>query len=60
MLRIPHFLNSRLGDGGKVVSLTLRPRFTPQKHFLLLISVRGRINAMVRPEGLGKFKEEIQ
>jgi hypothetical protein len=44
MLRIPHCLDNRLIDGGKVVSLTLRPHFTPQKHFLLfpvLISVRG-------------------
>jgi hypothetical protein len=28
--RLPHFLDSWLIDGGKVVSLTLRPTFTPQ------------------------------
>jgi hypothetical protein len=33
MLRIPHCLDSRLTDGGKVVSPTHRPRSTPQKHF---------------------------
>jgi hypothetical protein len=33
MLRIPHCLDSRLTDGGKVVSHTHRPRFTPQKHY---------------------------
>jgi hypothetical protein len=36
-----HFLHNRLIGGGEVVSLTRRPRFTPQKHRLLLISVRG-------------------
>jgi hypothetical protein len=29
--RLPHFLDSRLTDGGKVVSLTRQPRFTPRK-----------------------------
>jgi hypothetical protein len=28
-LRLPHFLDSRLTDGGEVVSLTRRPPFTP-------------------------------
>jgi hypothetical protein len=32
MLRIPYCLYSRLTDGGEVVSLTHRPRSTPQKH----------------------------
>jgi hypothetical protein len=30
-LRVPHCLDSRLTDGGKVVSLTRRPPFTPQE-----------------------------
>jgi hypothetical protein len=30
-LKLPHFLDNRLTDGGKVVSLTLQPRFTPQE-----------------------------
>jgi hypothetical protein len=29
--RLPHFLDNRLTDGGKVVSLTRRPPFTPQE-----------------------------
>jgi hypothetical protein len=33
MLRIPHCLDSRLTDGGKVVSPAYRPRSTPQKHY---------------------------
>jgi hypothetical protein len=31
MPRIPHFLDNRLTDGGEVVSLIRRLRFTPQK-----------------------------
>jgi hypothetical protein len=30
-LRLPYFLDNRLTDGGKVVSLTRRPPFTPRK-----------------------------
>jgi hypothetical protein len=30
-IMIPYFLDSRLTDGGEVVSLTRRPRFTPRK-----------------------------
>jgi hypothetical protein len=30
-LRLPHFLDNRLTDGGKVVSPTRRPLFTPQE-----------------------------
>jgi hypothetical protein len=30
-LRLSHFLDNRLTDGGKVVSLTRRPLFTPQE-----------------------------
>jgi hypothetical protein len=36
MLRILHCLNSRLIDGGKVVSPTHQPHFTPQKHYLFI------------------------
>jgi hypothetical protein len=38
--RFPHFLDSRLTDGGEVVSLMRRLPFTPRK-IPLLISVRG-------------------
>jgi hypothetical protein len=30
-LRLPHFLDNRLTVGGKVVSLTRQPSFTPQE-----------------------------
>jgi hypothetical protein len=33
MLRIPHSIDSRLTDGGKVVSPTHWPHSTPQKHY---------------------------
>jgi hypothetical protein len=33
MSKLPHFLDNRLTDGGEVVSLMLRPNFTPRKIF---------------------------
>jgi hypothetical protein len=36
--RLPHFIESRLRDGGDVVSLTSRPHFSPPGRFLVLIS----------------------
>jgi hypothetical protein len=63
MLRIPHCLDSRLADGGKVVSFTHRPRFAPEKHFFLftvLIFIRDvGVNPRARPKGLGKWKKLI-
>jgi hypothetical protein len=44
MLRIPHCLDNRLTDGGKLASPKHRPRSTPHKHCFpatVLISVRG-------------------
>jgi hypothetical protein len=42
MLRVLPYLDSLLTDGGKVVSLTLRPPFTPQEDsWYILISIRG-------------------
>jgi hypothetical protein len=38
MLRIPHYLDNRLTDGGKVVSPTYPPHFTPQKHYYFYVS----------------------
>jgi hypothetical protein len=37
MLRIPHYLNNQLIDGGKVVSPTHQPHFTPQKHYFFFM-----------------------
>jgi hypothetical protein len=58
MLRLPHFVDSRPIDGGKVVSLTRRPPFTPGI-FLVFIFVRGLVDSrsIVRLEGLGKLKK---
>jgi hypothetical protein len=54
--RFPHFLDRRLTDGDKVVSLT-RP--LPPGRFLVLISVRDWIDprAIMRLEGLNKLKK---
>jgi hypothetical protein len=38
MLRIPHCLDNRLINGGKVVSLTHPPHFTPKKHYYFNVS----------------------
>jgi hypothetical protein len=38
MLRIPHCLDNRLKDGGKVVSLTHQPHFTSQKPYYFNVS----------------------
>jgi hypothetical protein len=62
MLRIPHCLENRLTDGGKVVSPTHRPRSTRQKHYFSGSDTHFcyRLSkTLVRPEGLGKLKEFI-
>jgi hypothetical protein len=55
-LRIPHFLDNRLTDGGEVVGLTRLLAFMPRR-FLVLTSVRGCVDtrAIVRLEGLGQL-----
>jgi hypothetical protein len=48
--RLPHFLDNRLTDGGKVVCLTRWSPFTPQEDSCLLLSIRGWVDtrAIVR------------
>jgi hypothetical protein len=38
ILGIPHYLDSRLIDGGKVVSPTHQLHFSPQKHYYFSVS----------------------
>jgi hypothetical protein len=61
MSRIPHFLDSRLTDGGQFVSLMSRSKFTSPGRSLALISVRSRVNpnVIVRLEGLGQLKNPM-
>jgi hypothetical protein len=64
MLRIPNCLDSRLTDGGKVVSPTHRSRITPQKDHLSASGTHFSYRltepqGLMRPEGLGKLKEFI-
>jgi hypothetical protein len=62
MLRITQCLDNRLTDGGKVVSPTHRPSFTPHKHYFSASGThfRSRLSkpqGLVRPEGLGKLRK---
>jgi hypothetical protein len=64
-LRVPgvwgfQILRQSAHEGGKVVSPTHRPPL-PQKIFLVLISVRGWVDArsIVRPEGLCQWKNRV-
>jgi hypothetical protein len=64
MLRFPHFLDSRLTDGGKVVSLTQRPRSTPQKRYFSASGTRlcwkpRQPKGLVWLKVLGKLKKSI-
>jgi hypothetical protein len=64
MLMIPHCLDNRLTDGGKVVNPTHPPHFTPQKHYYFYVPGThfcwrlSEPQGLVRPEGLGKFKKK--
>jgi hypothetical protein len=62
MLRIPHCLNNRQTDGGKVLSIAHWPLSTPQKHYLSASGTHFLLEAesqgLVRLEGLGKLKKK--
>jgi hypothetical protein len=51
-----------LTDSSEAVRLKCRPRFTPPKHFLVLISVTGWVNlrAIAQLEGLGKLMTSLE
>jgi hypothetical protein len=53
-LRLPHFLEHRLTDGGEVVSLTLRPLLYHQEDswYSFLLEAESTPRAIVRLEGL--------
>jgi hypothetical protein len=62
MLRISHCLDSRLTDGGKIVSPTYRLRSTPQKHYFFGFGTHfcyrlSKPHGLVRPEGKDNFKQ---
>jgi hypothetical protein len=57
MLRLAHYLDNQLIDGGEVVSLKYRPRSTPQKHYFSasdthFCSRLSKPQGLVRLEGL--------
>jgi hypothetical protein len=66
MLRIPHCLDNRLTDGGKVVSPMHPPHFTPQEHYYFSDSDTHFCQRISKPQGLvwleelGKFKKSVQ
>jgi hypothetical protein len=51
MLRIPHCLDNRLIDGGKVVSPTHPPHFTPQKHYYFYVPGTHFCKRLSKPQG---------
>jgi hypothetical protein len=60
MLKIPHRLDNRLTDGGKVVSLKFRPRLLPRNFiFLLLVLKMSKPQGLERLEGFGKLNKFI-
>jgi hypothetical protein len=61
-VEVPIFsLDNRLTDGGKVVSLTRRPPFTPQEDswYSFMLEAELTPGAIGRLEGLGKLKKKI-
>jgi hypothetical protein len=63
MLRIPHCIDNRLTDDGKVVSPMHPPPSTPQKHYFSAPGTRfcyrlSKPQGLVRPERLGKLEEK--
>jgi hypothetical protein len=58
--RLPHFLDSRLTDGGEVVSLTRRSSFTPQEDSWYSFLLEAETTPVImRLEVLGQLKNAI-
>jgi hypothetical protein len=57
--KLPHCIDNRLTDGGKVVSRTRQPRFTHKKSSDTNFCFNDRVNrrVMVWLEGLSKLKK---
>jgi hypothetical protein len=51
MLRMPNCVDNRFTDGGKVVSPTHRPHFTPLKHYYFYVSGTRLCGLVVRVLG---------
>jgi hypothetical protein len=51
-LRVPHYLDNRLKDGGKIVSFTRRPHFTPQENYLINFWYSFLLEVESTPRGL--------
>jgi hypothetical protein len=59
VLRIPHCLDNWLSDGGEVVSLTHRPRFSPSGNYFSVPNIHvcyrlSKLQGLVEPKLLGK------
>jgi hypothetical protein len=69
MSRLPHVLNNRFTDGGKVVSLTRRPPFKPQEDSLYSFlsdakstqsySAAGRIRSIEKTSAIGNRTSDL-
>jgi hypothetical protein len=52
MLRVPHYLDNGLTDGGKIVSPAHPPHFTPHKYCYISVSGTRFCWKLSKPQGL--------
>jgi hypothetical protein len=61
MLRIPHFLDNRRENGVEVVNHMLHWLHLPQNDFLVLVSIRGKVNPKAIVAGrIRQIEKKIQ
>jgi hypothetical protein len=60
MLRIPHCLDNLLTVGGKVVSPTHRPHFTPQKDYYFSASSTHFCQRLSKPHLIGSRIRDLK